>query len=206
MFQVQLIIVALCMQGTPSVQGTKPVPDQNAIDYAKCRKAVEEGHQVLLAIGMKDVPGTYANYHIDSLEGFEKGVYRCYNDTTAGKQVMQKQPPVMQLASDAQPVTGNAGPIVNLVNNVGMVLKGIAVNSVNGTTMRKAQQQAAAGRCYHPGGAFAPGAMAEGCGMSPVSAQHAIEIACLWNSGRPPVEISVVQGRNGYWHSCVNYR
>lgn len=173
---ITVLLTMLTLAGTP-------VAPQ---DYAACRAAVLEGKAVTLAIGYYA-----ADYHTAALDGFSPGVYRCYKDKATGLPMMEKIPPT---------------PVANAAGNVGLVMRGIVVNAGSGSTYAKAQAQANAGRCYHPGGSFAPGAMAEGCGMSPVSAQHAIEIACLWNSGRPVVEISVVQGRNGYWHSCVNYR
>lgn len=72
-----------------------------------------------------------------------------------------------------------------------------------GLAQSKAQIQAQAGRCFHPGGSFGGGTH-EGCGFSTVSADDAIRHCCYWGQ-RTPIDIGVAQGPNG-WYATVIYR
>jgi hypothetical protein len=72
-----------------------------------------------------------------------------------------------------------------------------------GLAQQKAQTQAQAGRCYHPGGSLGGGTH-EGCGFSSVSADDAIRHCCYWGQ-RTPIDIGVARGANG-WYATVLYR
>lgn len=75
--------------------------------------------------------------------------------------------------------------------------------SGGGLAQSKAQTQAQAGRCFHPGGSFGGGTH-EGCGFSTVSADDAIRHCCYWGQ-RTPIDIGVARGSNG-WYATVIYR
>lgn len=75
--------------------------------------------------------------------------------------------------------------------------------SGSGLAQSKAQTQAQAGRCFHPGGSFGGGTH-EGCGFSTVSADDAIRHCCYWGQ-RTPIDIGVARGSNG-WYATVIYR
>jgi hypothetical protein len=71
-----------------------------------------------------------------------------------------------------------------------------------GLAQSKAQIQAQAGRCFHPGGSL--GGTHEGCGFSTVSADDAVRHCCYWGQ-RTPIDIGVARGANG-WYATVIYR
>jgi hypothetical protein len=77
------------------------------------------------------------------------------------------------------------------------------VVSSGGLAQQKADIQARAGNCFHPGGSLGGGTH-EGCGYSSVSADHAIRSCCYWGQ-RTPIDIGVARGANG-WYACVIYR
>jgi hypothetical protein len=72
-----------------------------------------------------------------------------------------------------------------------------------GLAQQKAQQQAAEGKMRHVGGGFGNGNY-EGVGFSTVSPDAAIKKCCYWGQ-RPPVDIGVARGING-WYATVIYR
>lgn len=73
--------------------------------------------------------------------------------------------------------------------------------SGGGIAQRKAEAQARAGRCFHPGGPIA--GTHEGCGFSSVSADDAIRHCCYW--GRlPATDVGVARGPGG-WYATVQY-
>lgn len=72
-----------------------------------------------------------------------------------------------------------------------------------GLAQQKAEIQARANNCFHPGGSLGGGTH-EGCGYSSVSADHAIRSCCYWGQ-RTPIDIGVARGANG-WYACVIYR
>lgn len=78
-----------------------------------------------------------------------------------------------------------------------------AVTAGGGLAQQKAQIQAQAGRCFHPGGSLGGGTH-EGCGFSSVSADDAIRHCCYWGQ-RTPIDIGVARGPNG-WYATVLYR
>jgi hypothetical protein len=72
-----------------------------------------------------------------------------------------------------------------------------------GLAQQKAQQQAAEGKMRHVGGGFGNGNY-EGVDFSTVSPDAAIKKCCYWGQ-RPPVDIGVARGING-WYATVIYR
>lgn len=69
----------------------------------------------------------------------------------------------------------------------------------------RADEQARLGWCGHFGGQFGtPGAAAEGCGFSSVSADDAIRHCCFYGQ-RPLLAVGVARGANG-WYACCHYR
>jgi hypothetical protein len=78
-----------------------------------------------------------------------------------------------------------------------------AMGSGGGLAQSKAEMQARAGRCFHPGGSLGGGSH-EGCGFSSVSADDAIRHCCYWGQ-RTPIDIGVARGGNG-WYATVIYR
>lgn len=77
------------------------------------------------------------------------------------------------------------------------------VVSGGGLAQQKAEAQARAGNCFHPGGSLGGGTH-EGCGFSSVSADDAIRHCCYWGQ-RTPIDIGVARGANG-WYATVLYR
>ncbi|MEO2088602.1 MAG: 30S ribosomal protein S21, partial [Gemmataceae bacterium] len=65
------------------------------------------------------------------------------------------------------------------------------VVSGGGLAQQKAEIQARAGNCFHPGGSLGGGTH-EGCGYSSVSADHAIRCCCYWGQ-RTPIDIGVAR-------------
>lgn len=152
--------------------------------YNECRRQVESGRTMTLAVG---VPGSKCDFSTPSLEGIAPGLWKCY----PGKNGPVMEPLTIPRVVE-QPGKGN-----------GLIMAGIQVGA-DAITRAKAEIQARAGRCFHPGGQFVPGASAEGCGMASTP-ERAITCACFWGQ-RAPLSIAVVQGANGYWHSCIQYR
>jgi hypothetical protein len=70
-----------------------------------------------------------------------------------------------------------------------------------GIAQQKAEAQARAGRCFHPGGPIA--GTHEGCGFSSVSADDAIRHCCYWGQ-LPATDIGVARGPGG-WYATVQY-
>lgn len=72
-------------------------------------------------------------------------------------------------------------------------------NSLYALCLRKAQRQAALGRCCHVGGGFG-GARAEGVGMA-MSAAAALSNCCFTGQRRLAAS-AVVRGSNGRYYAC----
>lgn len=97
-----------------------------------------------------------------------------------------------------------AGPVVMSQPVVSQPTTGMPMPATGGgLAQSKAQIQAQAGRCFHPGGSFGGGTH-EGCGFSSVSADDAVRHCCYWGQ-RTPIDIGVARGANG-WYATVIYR
>ena len=67
----------------------------------------------------------------------------------------------------------------------------------------KAEQLAARGQVFHPGGSLGGGSH-EGCGYG-MTADAAMRSCCFWGQ-RTPIDIGTAQGANGGWYAVVLYR
>lgn len=100
-------------------------------------------------------------------------------------------------------VTSPATSAPTIVPASGFGTPAPAMTTGGGLAQQKAEIQARAGRCFHPGGSLGAGTH-EGCGFSTVSADDAIRHCCYWGQ-RSPIDIGVARGGNG-WYATVIYR
>lgn len=108
------------------------------------------------------------------------------------------------VAPTAIPTPTKAAPAYGTVTNTTTVAVGGTGPVREGLAQMKANIQARAGKCFHPGGGFGQHARYEGVGFSSVSPQAAINACCYANS-KQPVEVGVARGPRG-WHATVLYR
>ena len=79
----------------------------------------------------------------------------------------------------------------------------VSVTRTSSVAQAKANQLAARGQVFHPGGSLGGGSH-EGCGYG-MTADAAVRSCCFWGQ-RTPIDIGTAQGANGGWYAVVLYR
>lgn len=113
-----------------------------------------------------------------------------------GERLAERRGGGCESVSAQAPTTASYGPSVQA-----SATSSVAITS-DGQLQAKADAQARAGRCFHPGGGFVPGANFEGVGYSSASAHHALAACC--NNGGQVLAEAVAQGPNG-WFAVRQY-